>query len=136
MGFLNVTPGIPEMKFKQNGVACPSGVLTVVLGPIKSGPYFNKAFGVFNHSMAALTVNVDINMDPHGDEALQGAAGSQTAVDPNPAYWVTVSDAAMVVSGTAAAACQLNTPCMWVRLSTTATLPNTTVPGFMIALTM
>ncbi len=132
---LGVSETTPSVRQAEKGLLLTSGVLNVILGPIRVDWYFNKGFGVFNHGTAALTVNVDINHDHlHGNEPYLGTNGAQAAVDPNPAYWVTA--ASMTVAASGSAATTSTSPCPWVRLSCTPTLPNQTVSGFMTAVSM
>jgi len=124
----------PASKYAAEGAVCASGQKTTILGPTRVDPYFNRTFSAFNHSTGPLTVNVECNLDSHGSPAGLYAQGAQAAVPPNPAYWV--STASMTVAASGVGLVTDTTPSLWVRLTTVATLPNTTVSGFMHALTM
>lgn len=131
---LRSTETVSATKFAMEGAVCVSGVKTTILGPTRVDPYFDKSFSAFNHSAAPLTVNIEVNLDPHGSTAGQFVAGSQAAIPPNPAYWSSVGS--MVVPASGVAFTTDKTPALWVRLTTVATLGGTTVSGFMHALTM
>jgi hypothetical protein len=132
---LGTNETIPATRSEAGGILLTSGVRGVVLGPLRVDQYPYKGFGVFNHGTQPLTVNVEINHDHlHGAEAYQGTTGAQAAVDPNPAYWVAIGSMSVAASGSAATT--HTTPCPWVRLTCTPTLPGQTVSGFMHASSM
>ena len=123
----------PAERYIQQGAACPSGVATTFLGPARIDPYFNKTFQVYNQSFAPVTVNVQGNLDSHGREPGMFVDGPSAGVGPNPAYWQTIKSFTVQASGSALLVTD-QTPLVWLQLATTATLPNTTVSGYMLAL--
>jgi hypothetical protein len=126
---------MPAEKLTLQGAACPSGVPTVFLGPVRVDPYFNKTFQVYNQSFAPITVNLQGNLFPVGVgiDAGVGVTGALTVGGQPPAYWQSIKSFTVQASGSASLVTD-QTPLAWLQLTTTATIPNTTVSGFMIAL--
>lgn len=130
---LGSTEVAPAIKTASNGVLLVSGTVTAFLGPVRVDPFFNKTFQVYNQSFAPVTVNLQGNLDPHGREPGTYVGGSSAGVSPNPGYWQTIKSFTVQASGSAALVTD-STPLSWVQLTTAATIPNTTVSGFMLAL--
>lgn len=79
---------IGDVKCAATGAVIPSGVQTVLLGPLNFFSYKDKSFTLWNYSPVTLSgAVVQVNPDAQGVEFGYPLPNGGTAQGPNPGLW-------------------------------------------------
>jgi len=128
-----------DLRTHARGVVVAAGQTEVVLGPFVLARFPRHTWTIYNQGPGALsTVTVQANPDPGGrEDALPGANPDDVGRGPSGSLWETIGTLSNVGAGSVQSIYVADKVHRWWRLVATAGgLSNTTVSGYVSAVTI